>query len=74
MVLGLNPGVDIQKPLTVVVAVGGIITATILTIVVRPLLYGWQESRFDDHQGAGVPGRKGADFANPLLTPRLFFR
>jgi cobalt-zinc-cadmium resistance protein CzcA len=45
MLYATGSGADIQKPLAVVV-MGGIITSTILTLVVLPVLYGWQEKRF----------------------------
>jgi cobalt-zinc-cadmium resistance protein CzcA len=37
-------GADIQKPLAVVV-MGGLITSTLLTLIVLPVLYGWFEGR-----------------------------
>lgn len=43
-VLGARPGSEIQKPLAVVVA-GGLVTSTLLTLVVIPALYGWFESK-----------------------------
>ncbi|MHB8790360.1 MAG: efflux RND transporter permease subunit [Desulfobulbaceae bacterium] len=45
MLYATGSGADIQKPLAVVV-MGGIITSTVLTLVVLPVLYGWQEKRF----------------------------
>jgi cobalt-zinc-cadmium resistance protein CzcA len=45
MLYATGSGADIQKPLAVVV-MGGLITSTILTLVVIPVLYGWQERRF----------------------------
>ncbi len=39
-----GPGSEIQKPLAVVV-VGGLLTSTLLTLVVIPTLYGWFESK-----------------------------
>jgi len=35
-----GPGSEIQKPLAVVV-VGGLVTSTLLTLLVLPALYGW---------------------------------
>ncbi|MBI5836787.1 MAG: efflux RND transporter permease subunit [Candidatus Eisenbacteria bacterium] len=37
-------GADIQRPLAVV-AMGGLVTSTLLTLVVLPVLYGWFEGR-----------------------------
>jgi len=40
-----GPGSEVQRPLAIVVT-GGLITSTILTLIVLPVLYRW----FDDHQ------------------------
>jgi cobalt-zinc-cadmium resistance protein CzcA len=45
MLYATGSGADIQKPLAVVV-MGGLITSTILTLVVIPVLFGWLEKRF----------------------------
>ena len=37
-----GPGSEVQRPLAVVV-IGGLITSTLLTLVVLPALYGWFE-------------------------------
>jgi heavy metal efflux system protein len=37
-------GSEVQRPLAVVV-IGGLISSTLLTLVVLPVLYGWMESR-----------------------------
>jgi heavy metal efflux system protein len=39
-----GPGSEVQRPLAVVV-IGGLITSTLLTLVVLPALYGWFEER-----------------------------
>lgn len=44
MLLATGSGADIQKPLAVVV-MGGLITSTLLTLVVMPVVYGWVEAR-----------------------------
>ena len=49
MFYATGSGADIQKPLAVVV-MGGLITSTILTLVVIPVLFGWQEKRFGAKQ------------------------
>lgn len=40
-----GPGSEVQRPLAIVV-IGGLITSTMLTLIVLPVLYRW----FDDHQ------------------------
>jgi cobalt-zinc-cadmium resistance protein CzcA len=44
MVMATGPGAEVQRPLAVVV-VGGLITSTLLTLLVLPALYGWVEGR-----------------------------
>ena len=39
-----GPGAEVQRPLAIVV-IGGLITSTLLTLVVVPTLYGWFEER-----------------------------
>jgi cobalt-zinc-cadmium resistance protein CzcA len=39
-----GPGSEVQRPLAVVV-IGGLITSTLLTLVVVPALYGWFEEK-----------------------------
>lgn len=57
MLYATGSGADIQKPLAVVV-MGGLITSTILTLVVIPVLYGWLEQRF---------GPKQSDATQPMI-------
>jgi cobalt-zinc-cadmium resistance protein CzcA len=42
MVVAGGPGAEVQRPLAVVV-IGGLITSTLLTLLVLPVLYGWVE-------------------------------
>jgi cobalt-zinc-cadmium resistance protein CzcA len=42
MVFATGPGAEVQRPLAVVV-VGGLLTSTLLTLLVLPALYGWIE-------------------------------
>ena len=42
MVVATGPGAEVQRPLAVVV-IGGLITSTLLTLLVLPALYGWFE-------------------------------
>src|SRR4030042_3705411 len=44
MLYATGSGADIQKPLAVVV-MGGLITSTLLPLLVLPVLYGWLEGR-----------------------------
>lgn len=44
MALSTSPGSEVQRPLASVV-IGGLITSTILTLFVLPVLYGWLETR-----------------------------
>jgi heavy metal efflux system protein len=44
MVFASGPGSEVQRPLAVVV-IGGLVTSTLLTLLVLPVLYGWYEER-----------------------------
>ena len=46
MLYATGSGADIQKPLAVVV-MGGLITSTLLTLIVLPTLYALFANRFD---------------------------
>jgi cobalt-zinc-cadmium resistance protein CzcA len=46
MALSHGAGAELQRPLATVV-IGGIVTSTLLTLVVLPTLYEWIESRVD---------------------------
>jgi cobalt-zinc-cadmium resistance protein CzcA len=50
MAFNTGPGSEVQRPLATVV-IGGLITATLLTLLVLPTVYNWIEK--DDH----IPGR-----------------
>jgi cobalt-zinc-cadmium resistance protein CzcA len=45
MAISTSPGSEVQRPLASVV-IGGLITSTILTLIVLPLLYEWLEERW----------------------------
>ncbi|OQW76024.1 MAG: cytochrome-c peroxidase [Proteobacteria bacterium ST_bin11] len=45
----IGPGSEVQKPLAIVV-IGGLISSTLLTLVVLPVLYGWFDDRHDVHK------------------------
>lgn len=44
-----GPGSEVQKPLAIVV-IGGLISSTLLTLVVLPALYGWFDRQHDVHK------------------------
>jgi len=46
MAISTNAGAEVQRPLATVV-IGGLVTATILTLVVLPVLYAWFEKKSD---------------------------
>ena len=50
MVYALGPGAEVQQPLAVVV-IGGLLTATLLTLFVLPALYNW----FSPRPAGGYP-------------------
>jgi cobalt-zinc-cadmium resistance protein CzcA len=45
MALSTSPGSEVQRPLASVV-IGGLVTSTVLTLFVLPVLYAWLEVRF----------------------------
>lgn len=55
MAFNVGPGSEVQRPLATVV-IGGLITSTLLTLLVLPVLYDWFEK--DDRLPA-VPGKSG---------------
>jgi cobalt-zinc-cadmium resistance protein CzcA len=46
MALATSAGAEVQRPLATVV-IGGLITSTVLTLLILPTLYGWFEN--SDH-------------------------
>ena len=52
MLYATGSGADIQMPLAVVV-MGGLVTSTLLTLIVLPVLYAWV------HRENTVPGNAG---------------
>ena len=44
MALATGTGAEVQKPLATVV-IGGLITSTVLTLLVLPTIYGWFEEK-----------------------------
>ena len=47
MLYATGSGADIQRPLAVVV-MGGLVTSTLLTLVVLPTLYAWVQGRHEN--------------------------
>ena len=45
MAVSTSPGSDVQRPLATVV-IGGLITSTVLTLIVLPVVYAWLEERW----------------------------
>jgi cobalt-zinc-cadmium resistance protein CzcA len=50
MLYATGAGADIQKPLAVVV-MGGLVTSTLLTLIVLPTIYDWFEGRAEIREG-----------------------
>ncbi len=50
MALSTSAGAEVQRPLATVV-VGGLVTSTLLTLVVLPAIYSWAEGGNDDSTG-----------------------
>jgi cobalt-zinc-cadmium resistance protein CzcA len=48
MALGTGAGAEVQRPLATVV-IGGIVSATFLTLLLLPVLYFWMESKTENH-------------------------
>jgi cobalt-zinc-cadmium resistance protein CzcA len=51
MALSTSQGAEVQRPLATVV-IGGLVTSTILTLVLLPVLYGWLEERWERRQAS----------------------
>jgi len=49
MLFAGGAGSEIQKPLATVV-VGGLVTSTLLTLLIIPSVYGWFEKRKDESE------------------------
>lgn len=49
MALSTSPGAEVQRPLATVV-IGGLITSTLLTLVVLPTIFHWVEKRKEERE------------------------
>ncbi|WP_034888685.1 CusA/CzcA family heavy metal efflux RND transporter [Gillisia sp. Hel_I_29] len=69
MAISTSGGAEVQRPLATVV-IGGLITATFLTLVVLPVLYYWLESRKEKKDNGGDASyiKKGATVIIILLS------
>jgi cobalt-zinc-cadmium resistance protein CzcA len=65
MALATSAGAEVQRPLATVV-IGGLITSTLLTLLILPMLYGWfarDEERGESLKGGGHEGNHSSDSA-----------
>ncbi|WP_439484460.1 CusA/CzcA family heavy metal efflux RND transporter [Cyclobacterium plantarum] len=53
MAISVSAGAEVQQPLATVV-IGGMITSTLLTLFILPILYRWTEKRSLKPSGAGI--------------------
>jgi cobalt-zinc-cadmium resistance protein CzcA len=67
MAISTNAGAEVQRPLATVV-IGGLITATLLTLVVLPVLY----ALFDKHSKKAKRGGKNVKKAGMIAVIALF--
>ncbi|WP_445750196.1 CusA/CzcA family heavy metal efflux RND transporter [Polaribacter sp.] len=69
MAISTSGGAEVQRPLATVV-IGGLLTATFLTLVVLPVLYYWLESRKENKDNGGDASyiKKGATVIIILLS------
>jgi cobalt-zinc-cadmium resistance protein CzcA len=62
MLLSQGVGAETQRPLATVV-VGGLITSTLLTLLLLPLMFEWVETRRERREATS------GDSSRPLQTP-----
>ncbi|SFC27996.1 CusA/CzcA family heavy metal efflux RND transporter [Spirosoma endophyticum] len=70
MALSSSAGAEVQKPLATVV-IGGLITATLLTLIVLPILYYLEEKTFGKKQAPPIPITQTASWWPWLLVGTL---
>jgi cobalt-zinc-cadmium resistance protein CzcA len=71
MALSTSPGSEVQRPLATVV-IGGLLTSTVLTLIVLPVLYEWLEERWPGWAASLHHRRKGrrrSRAQTPALEP-----
>ena len=69
MLISSGVGAETQRPLATVV-IGGLITSTLLTLLLLPLIYEWSESRAEAKQRRREAAQDAED-AEPLPPPAL---
>jgi cobalt-zinc-cadmium resistance protein CzcA len=65
MAIATSAGAEVQRPLATVV-IGGLVTSTLLTLLILPTLYGWLEPDEDRDKTSGgreYEGHHGDDSA-----------
>jgi len=69
MAVSTSGGAEVQRPLATVV-IGGLITATFLTLVILPVLYNWLESRKERKTNSGEKSyiNRGAPVITVLIA------
>jgi cobalt-zinc-cadmium resistance protein CzcA len=75
MAISTSAGSEVQRPLATVV-IGGLVSATMLTLIVLPTMYAWIEKRRDGPATAGGGAGRGAasmpEIADPVpATPAV---
>ena len=68
MAVSTSAGAEIQRPLATVV-IGGLISATALTLLVLPTVYIWVEERFRKKSTVGEAGDVVSVRSNPREVP-----
>jgi multidrug efflux pump subunit AcrB len=58
LVLARGEGAELRVPLALTV-LGGLLTSTVLTLILVPLLYHWSEELLSRRRGKGVKVREG---------------
>ncbi|GAB4021975.1 CusA/CzcA family heavy metal efflux RND transporter [Spirosoma koreense] len=69
MALAQTAGAEVQRPLATVV-IGGLVSATLLTLLVLPCLYWWEQTRFG-HQPPARAGKPVGNLVSWLLIAGL---
>ena len=69
MLLSTGVGAETQRPLATVV-IGGLITSTLLTLLLLPLIYEWSESRAEAKQHARDAAEDAAEQASAAALPQ----